>query len=115
LLKAEALNQTGQTAQAIPLVNAIRQIVNLPNITITSQADVATAILKERRLELVFEGQRWNDLLRYGVQYTISLINSKKSPQGASEGIALTQPKMLFPVPQVERDIDKNLTQNQGY
>ena len=66
-------------------------------------------------MELAFEGQRWNDLMRYGAQYTISLINSKSTPQGISEGITLTQQKMLFPVPQQERDLDKNLSQKPGY
>ena len=55
LLDAEALNQTGQTAAAIPLINQIRARVSLPATTASTQTDVATAILNERRLELALE------------------------------------------------------------
>ncbi|HEY6976392.1 MAG TPA: RagB/SusD family nutrient uptake outer membrane protein, partial [Chitinophagaceae bacterium] len=37
LLKAEALNNLGQTDDAIPLINQIRSRVNLPNTTATTQ------------------------------------------------------------------------------
>ncbi|GGB12170.1 RagB/SusD family nutrient uptake outer membrane protein [Puia dinghuensis] len=115
LLKAEALNQTGQTAQAIPLINQIRARVGLPNTTAVSQTDVATAILKERRLELALEGWRWTDLLRAGVQYTINLMNSRVDPSGKPLNYGLTTNKLLWPVPQAERDLDANLGQNPGY
>jgi len=115
LLKAEALNQTGQTAQAIPLINQIRTRVHLPNTTAVNQADVAAAILKERRLELALEGHRWLDLLRAGAQYTINLMNSQVDPNGKALNYGLTTNKLLWPVPQSERDLDVNLSQNTGY
>jgi tetratricopeptide (TPR) repeat protein len=115
LLKAEALNSTGQTAQAIPLINQIRARVNLPATTASAQSDVATAILNERRLELALEGWRWTDLLRFGTQYTINLMNSQADPSGNPLNYNVTQNKLLFPVPQSEMDLDQNLTQNPGY
>ena len=115
LLKAEALNNTGQTAQAIPLINQIRTRVNLPATTASAQSDVATAILNERRLELALEGWRWTDLVRFGTQYTITLMNSQVDPSGNPLNYNVTQNKLLFPVPQSERDLDQNLTQNPGY
>jgi hypothetical protein len=115
LLDAEALNQTGQTAAAIPLLNQIRARVGLPHTAASAQSDVATAILNERRLELALEGWRWTDLLRFGAQYTINLMNSQVDPIGASLNYNVTQNKLLFPVPQSERDLDQNLTQNPGY
>jgi starch-binding outer membrane protein, SusD/RagB family len=115
LLDAEALNNTGQTAQAIPLINQIRARVNLPATTATTQTTVATAILNERRLELALEGWRWTDLLRFGTQYTISLMNSQVDPSGNPLNYNVTQNKLLFPVPQSEMDLDQNLTQNPGY
>jgi hypothetical protein len=115
LLDAEALNQTGQTALAIPLINQIRARVSLPATTATTQTDVATAILNERRLELALEGWRWTDLLRFGTQYTISLMNSQVDPSGNPLNYNVTQNKLLFPVPQSERDLDANLSQNPGY
>jgi hypothetical protein len=115
LLKAEALNQTGQTAQAIPLINQIRARVNLPATTAATQTDVAAAILNERRLELAFEGWRWLDLLRAGSQYTINLMASQVDPNGKPLNYALTTDRLVWPVPQSERDLDVNLSQNPGY
>jgi hypothetical protein len=115
LLKAEALNQLGQTPAAIPLVNQIRTRVQLPPTTAISQTDVALAILNERRMELAFEGNRWNDLLRYGKAYTISLMSSQVDPFGKPLNYNVTQNKLIFPVPFNEIQLDGNLTQNPGY
>ncbi|MDN3547354.1 RagB/SusD family nutrient uptake outer membrane protein [Mucilaginibacter aquaedulcis] len=115
LLKAEASNNLGQTAAAILLVNQIRARVKLPAITVTSQADVALAILTERRMELAFEGHRWNDLLRFGAQYTITLIKSQVDPFGKPLNFPITQAKLIMPVPYNEIQLDGNLTQNPGY
>lgn len=115
LLKAEALNQLNQTAAAIPLVNAIRARVNLAPTTASSQTDVAAAILKERRLELALEGYRWNDLLRAGAQYTITLMNSQIDPSGNPLNYGVTQNKLLYPIPASEIQLDANLSQNPGF
>jgi starch-binding outer membrane protein, SusD/RagB family len=115
LLKAEALNQLNQTAAAIPLVNAIRARVNLAPTTASSQSDVAAAILKERRLELALEGYRWNDLLRAGAQYTITLMNSQVDPSGNPLNYGVTQNKLIYPIPASEIQLDANLAQNPGY
>jgi len=119
LLKAEALNQTGQTAQAIPLINSIRTRVKLAGTTATSKNDVATAILKERRLELAFEGHRWNDLLRTDANGTISIITLLNSLSGASGplnyNLNADRHQLLFPIPLQDLQINKNLVQNPGY
>jgi hypothetical protein len=115
LLKAEALNALGQTVDAIPLVDAIRARVRLAPITVSSQSDVALAILNERRLELAFEGERWYDLLRYGAQYTINLMNSQVDGHGVSLGYQVVADRLLYPIPQADRDNNPNLSQNAGY
>jgi hypothetical protein len=115
LLKAEALNETSQTAQAIPIINAIRDRVDLPATTATTQAQVKEAILKERRFELAFEGERWYDLLRAGEAYTIAAMNALKGAGGQNLDYNVTAPELLFPIPQKERDLNRNLSQNQGY
>ncbi|TCN59670.1 RagB/SusD family nutrient uptake outer membrane protein [Flavobacterium circumlabens] len=66
LMKAEALNELGQTDAAIPLINQIRKRANLGVTPFTSQADIRKAIYKERRLEFAFEHDRWFDLVRTG-------------------------------------------------
>jgi hypothetical protein len=115
LLKAEALNALGRTSEAIPLVNAIRARVSLAPVTVSSPSDVALAILNERRLELAFEGERWYDLLRFGAQYTINLMNGQVDGKGVSLGYLVTPNRLLYPIPQADRDNNPNLSQNPGY
>ena len=117
LLKAEALNSTtiNKSSEAVPLINQIRARVNLSAISPTSQTDIKEAILKERRFELAFEGQRWNDLLRAGSDYTIQLMNSQVKGDGSSLNYSVNTNKLIFPVPQSERNKNPNLDQNAGY
>jgi len=68
LMYAEALNETGATAQAIPLINKVRAVHgNMPAITATSQADVKKQIIHERTMELTLESVRFFDLRRWGM------------------------------------------------
>jgi hypothetical protein len=67
LMKAEVLNEMGQTAQAIPLINEVRSVHgNMPPMTGTSQADVRNQIEHERMIEFPLENYRWYDLRRWG-------------------------------------------------
>ena len=91
LMKAEALNELGQTSNAIPLVNQIRNRAGLGNTTATSQADVRLAIWKERRLELAFEHDRFFDLVRTGQAEAAFAADGKTFVVGRHE---------VFPLPQ---------------
>lgn len=72
LMYAEALNENGKTAQAIPFLNQVRVRAGLTGYaTDLSQATTRDAIALERRLELSFEGVRWFDLLRTGQAYNV--------------------------------------------
>lgn len=64
LFMAEALNEQGKTAEAIPLLNQVRTRAGLAATTASGQADVREAIFKERRVELAFENKRWFDIQR---------------------------------------------------
>jgi len=82
-----------------------------------------TKILNERRLELAFEDQRWDDLVRAGVAVSVmnSLEEYKYNCEGKASSAAIrinyncTADKLLCPIPQLERDANPNLTQNPGY
>ena len=113
LLKAEALNETGDVAGAAALVNQIRSRVSLPNTPAGDQAAMRLAIEKERRLELAFEGIRWFDLKRTG--RAIEVITNTKGPGGVSLGYVLTENRLLWPIPQAELDKNAKLVQNPGY
>lgn len=100
LIRAEALNELNQTAQAIPFVNQIRNRAGLPNTTATTQVALRDAIEKERRLEFAFEGQRWHDLVRTG---------------RAETRLGITPNKLVWPIPARERNVNPKLEQNPGY
>jgi hypothetical protein len=71
LLKAEALNALGRTGEAATEVNKIRARAGLGITPAATQSAMALAIEKERRLEFAQEGQRWDDLVRYGRAETV--------------------------------------------
>ena len=107
LMKAEALNELGQTSDAIPLLNQIRTRAGLANTTAVSQADVRTAIWKERRVEMAMEHDRFFDLVRTGQAEAAFAIDGKTFVTGKHE---------LFPLPQAFITQSKGLSaQNPGY
>ena len=123
LLKAEALNETNALSEAITNVNLIRNRVGLPNISSTTKEDMRTKILDERRMELAFEGHRFDDLVRNNV-FISTMNNLKEYKYTCNDGIPsdpilinynATKEKELCPIPQNERDRNSNLTQNSGY
>ncbi len=107
LMKAEALNELGQTADAIALLNQIRNRAGLANTTAVSQSDMRTAIWKERRVEMAFEHDRFFDLVRTGQAAAAFTIHGKTFVTGKHE---------VFPLPQAFIDEAGGLsTQNPGY
>ncbi len=110
LMKAEALNELGQTTLAETPLNEVRNRAGLDDVTSgLSQADFRNAVIKERRVELAFEGQRWFDLIRVNNgQYGLDFLHSIGKTNA-------DQHHLLLPIPQIERDRNPNLTQNPGY
>ncbi len=104
LTRAEALIQLGGAAnltEAANLIDQIRTRAGLTGTTATTQAGLLDAVLAERRLELAFEGHRWHDLVRTGRAVgTLSIPDASKT---------------LWPIPQRDIDLNKNLTQNPSY
>ena len=106
LIKAEALNEQGQTAAAIAQVNLLRVRGKVaPLSTSLTQAAARTAIRSERLFELLGEAKRRQDLIRYGT-YTSGTWLFK----GATEAY-----KVLMPIPQAQIEINPLLKQNPGY
>ena len=67
LLWAEALNRMGEKTNAISRINAVRDRARMPAPTVTTSStteQIEDYILRERGLELGFEGRRWYDLMR---------------------------------------------------
>ena len=104
----------GSTTQALAYVNALRQRAygdNSGDITI-GQLDLQF-ILDERGKELLWEGHRRTDLIRYGQFTGGSYIWSWKGNVQAGQA---TQPFLnLYPIPSTQLSANPNLTQNPGY
>ncbi|REE25883.1 putative outer membrane starch-binding protein [Winogradskyella pacifica] len=116
LLKAEALNETNQLQAAINEVNKIRTRVQLPDLTnaqSSSQQVLRQSILKERRLELFQEGQRWDDLARNNALVaTMNALVEVDLRTGNTVDYNMTEAKKLLPIPQQELDRNPALVQN---
>ncbi|WP_134087926.1 RagB/SusD family nutrient uptake outer membrane protein [Olivibacter sp. XZL3] len=104
LNRAEAQAQLGRVQEAQEDLNRIRTRAGLAAIT-PQGADLLTAIRRERRLELAFEGQRFFDLTRLGIDISKETIVP----------IPFSDYRILAPLPQSEIDINSNLIQNRGY
>lgn len=111
LIRAEARAMQSKLSEAISDVDAIRSRAGLPLIQATnpgiSAADLLLAIEQERKIELFCEwGHRWLDLKRTGRVDAV---------MQAAKGTQWKPTASLFPIPQPEILINKNLTQNPGY
>ncbi|GJG30992.1 membrane protein [Hallella multisaccharivorax DSM 17128] len=116
LLKAEALVELGQTAEAIGIVNKIRERAGLSSNLLNTampQAEARKAVENERQLELYMEGQRWYDLLRN--DRALEVMRVHKDRNGNRLFPDLKSFRVLWPVPQSELDKNTNLKQNEGY
>ncbi len=107
LLYAEALNETGASAEdVLDVLDPIRTRAGLnplDHTVLNTQALVRQAIYDERRIELALEGQRWFDLVRTG---TVD----------AEMGETINSNYHLFPIPNSEvLASDGVVTQNAGY
>lgn len=111
LLQAEVLNEiNGPTADAYAAINRVRSRANIAGLTPgLNQADFRDSVFLERRKEFIQEGMRWFDLSRRGGTYLYDAL--KKFPDKTGAAVKDT----LFPIPQSERDINSELTQNGGW
>ena len=97
---AEAQNELGNSTDALVALNQIRDRAMVPAITETDQGLLRDLIRAERRRELLFEGQRFYDLHRWGIAAEVL------SPLGYRVGT-----HEYWPVPVAELDLMPNLTQ----
>jgi hypothetical protein len=122
LWKSEALLETGNYSGAIVLINSIRTRARnsvtasgtatpagtLPDrdVTVTNKTQIKNWLVQERRVELGFESQRFNDLKRWGLAKDFL----------KSIGVNFQDRNYVYPIPQGE--VDKSggtITQNPGY
>lgn len=112
LLLAEALIETGKPAQALPLINRVRERAHATKLT--AAANLRTALRLERRLELTGEFNTVYDIRRWG---TLKDEVAAMTPEMII-GAELTpyNPRFeLYPIPQSQLDANPNLKQNDGW
>jgi len=122
-LKAEAQNELGDLDGAKATLDLVRKRVNLPDVVAATKEEMKAKILLERRLELAFEAQRWDDLVRAGVATDVmtALKEYKYTCNDGTPGAPIpiiyncTHDKWVMPIPQAEIDANPNLVQNPGY
>jgi starch-binding outer membrane protein, SusD/RagB family len=107
LMYAEVLNELDRTNEAYQYINKVRNRAGLADLSGLTKDQFRDKVLEERKLELACEGHRWFDLVRTGAL--------EKYVPIAKPGLVPTKTHYLFPIPQRERDINKNLPQNEGY
>ena len=111
LWEGEALAELGRVQEAQAPLEEVRAraraqaedpLTALPMIVTTNQQEMINAIRHERQVELGFEMHRFFDLVRWGI---------------AAEKIPGFQPGKheVFPIPQLEIDLNPQLEQNSGY
>lgn len=107
MVKAEALNELGQTPAAVALVNQIRARAFSPAkplATTISQAALREAIFNERLFEFIGEAKRRQDMIRAGTYTNARLFKQASSPY-----------RILMPIPQNQIETNPLLKQNAGY
>ena len=104
LIRAEARvrqNTPIKIADGLADLNVIRTRAGLGPLVSISQADILTAILAERRVELAHEGHRWFDLRRFNLTSTLGIAQAYRA---------------LYPIPQREvLTTGGIIAQNAGY
>lgn len=128
LMYAESKNELGEMTESVwnQTIRPIRQRAGFKDadaLNYPTSGDMREIIRRERRSELAIEGLRLFDIRRWKTIETV--LNT--TPRGAKFAANNTQyiqlePRKfdpsrdyLFAIPQSQRDINKNLTQNPGY
>lgn len=120
LLKAEALimGQTPGLEAAAKIIDDIRKRAGLDKLVSavrTNKDAMLNALLKERRLELAFEGQRWFDLVRLDkVEEVMNAVYAKDSGRKA-QSYPFDKNSYRLPIPQSVIDSNDKIHQNSGY
>jgi hypothetical protein len=143
LMYAEAMNEMGQMDErAYNALRTVRERVGMPAVTATSQEKLRSLIRNERKVELAMEGLRFFDIRRWKIAE--SVMNGQLYGRPKRDYLATYIPDFdengsphydkyaadlrsfdtrnfnsvrdyLFPIPQKELDINRNLKQNPNY
>ena len=110
LMLAEcAARGKADNAKGLASLNAVRERAGLEKVSSFTAQDV----LDERSRELLWEGCRRTDLIRFGQFTTDAYLWEFKG--AVYEGAAVAEHRNLFPLPPADVNSNGNLKQNAGY
>ena len=125
LMLSEAYNEAGQLDKAVTEFNKVRARVGMPGLNsgpawmvVSNKEQMAERIRKERAVEFAGEGLRFSDLRRWGYEIAHKTLNNVDAVNIYGEPIythLFNERDMLWPIPGVERERNKELTQNPGW
>ncbi len=123
LLLAEAYALTGDNGNAATTLNQLRS-ARIPGFAAPAGEDIQGAIRDERVRELIGEGFRINDYKRYQrLDASIAITRgAAQIPEAIylpaehqSYSVAVSNFRIIFPIPQYEIDANPHMVQNEGY
>jgi starch-binding outer membrane protein, SusD/RagB family len=107
---AEAAARLGDLTQSAALLKAVRNrsdaTYTFPASAVATESALVATIWKERRIELLGEGHRTNDILRNLQPFPAKFSSSNSAPE-----ITPTQENYIYPLPNVEIITNKLLLQ----
>ncbi len=121
LMAAEAHLQAGNSSKALNYVNQIRTRAQLSSLSSVTLSDIKN----EKRLELCFEGVRYQDLIRWGDAASVLSNQGKEVPSYSSTGVSYPYSNSsygfksgkneLLPIPLKEIELNSSMSQNTGW
>ncbi len=116
LIRAEAYARTSQLSLAADDVNALRsnRINGVTPLSFASPNQAVEAVMEERYREFAFEGHRFFDLKRNGMDVERQLSDCEILNANACQ-LPNTDFKFTLPIPQSEIFANGNMVQNPGY
>lgn len=107
LIAAEAANRTGNDIMALTMLNTLVAQRDPAQVYVSTGAQLLSDIQDERRKELAFEGDRFYNLNRLGLDIT--------GRTHAPNSVAISSYRRIMPIPQSEMDVNPNMVQNTGW
>ena len=98
----------------------MRAAAGMPAVVASGQAEFREKVRKERRIELAFEDHRFWDIRRWKIGEVVRNIYGIEKLNNAYTRVQVQtrtwEDKMyLYPIPQNEVFVNRNLTQNPGW
>ncbi|WKK66444.1 RagB/SusD family nutrient uptake outer membrane protein [Lutimonas zeaxanthinifaciens] len=110
LMHVEAIMAGGASTADPAALSSFQKVRDRAGLTDAVASITKEELLNERRVELAFENQRWFDLLRFDVGYSIL------EQFAADNGYSFSATDLLLPFPQAEINLSGGLLeQNPGY